>query len=293
MEQFISKAATLIEALPYLQKYRDKVFVFKYGGSAMQDEALREHFLKDIVLLKHVGIHPILVHGGGPQIQQTLTQLGVRSDFVNGLRVTDEQVMKVVEMVLVGSINSGLVNTIHKMGGTAVGFSGTDGKMILAEKMAPQEIKDQSGGVKNVDLGLVGVVKEVNPRLLADLIEDGSFIPVISPIGFMEGGVSLNINADTVACEIAKALGAEKLILVTDVSGILDETGQVLSKLDTTKAQKLIANGVIAGGMIPKVRAALDALAHGVHSATILDGRVQHAVLLEIFTHTGVGTFIQ
>lgn len=292
MEKIISKAATLIEALPYLQKYRGKTFVLKYGGNAMQDPSLRESFLRDIILLKHVGIHPVIVHGGGPQIETVLNKMGIKASRVNGLRVTDEKTMEVVEMVLVGKVNSELVNLIHKLGGVAVGFSGTDGNMILAKKLSPQEITDESGKKKMVDLGMVGEVVQINPNIINDVIKEDMFIPIISPIGITDDGVSLNINADTVACEIAKAMKAEKLMMLTDVKGILDEKNNVISKIDADDVNKLVKNNVINGGMIPKTQSALDAIKGGVGSVTIIDGQVQHAVLLEIFTDKGVGTLI-
>lgn len=293
MEQFISKAATLVEALPYLQKYRGKIFVFKYGGHAMTDPALRESFLRDVILLKHVGIHPVIVHGGGPQIEDHLKKLGVESQYANGLRVTDDTTMNVVEMVLVGQVNSELVNLIHKLDGLAVGFSGTDGLMIRARRMPTQKVKNESGQVVEVDLGRVGDIESVDPSLLQRLIGEDLFIPVISPIGIGRDGKSLNINADNAACEIAKALKAEKLILMTDVDGLLDEKGQLIRESSAKHIEELIDSNVIRGGMIPKVKSALDAVAQGVGSVTIIDGRVKHAVLLEVFTNQGLGTLIR
>lgn len=291
MNEFISKAATLVEALPYLQKYRGKIFVFKYGGHAMSDPLLRESFLRDVILLKHVGIKPVIVHGGGPQIKETLAQLGVKSEYVNGLRVTDKETMKVVEMVLVGQVNSELVNRINKLGGLAVGYSGADGTMILGEKMPPQEI-EEDGQKKMVDMGFVGRVLKVNPQLLLNTFKEELFIPIISPIGVDQEGQSLNINADTVACEIAKSLKAEKLMLLTDVKGVLGASKDLIADVDTKEVKALIADGTISGGMIPKIESALDSIRNGVGSVTILDGRVQHAILLEIFTDRGLGTLI-
>lgn len=293
MQQLITKAATLIEALPYLQKYRGKTFVFKYGGHAMQDAALRESFLKDVILLKHVGIHPVIVHGGGPQIEALLKRMGVKTRYANGLRITDKATMEIVEMVLVGQVNSKLVSLIHKLGGVAVGFSGTDGNMILAKKLPPQEVTDKTGKRTMVDLGMVGEVVRVNPGLLVDVIREETFIPIVSPIGMTQDGQALNINADAVACEIAKALSAEKLILVTNVKGILDKAGTLLAEVGLKEVAQLIADNVIEGGMIPKVKSAAAALKNGVGSVVILDGTVKHAVLLEIFTDRGVGTLIQ
>lgn len=291
MDKLISKASTLIEALPYLQKYRGKTFVFKYGGHAMQDPALRESFLQDIILLQHVGIRPLIVHGGGPQIKKTLADLGVESKFANGLRITDEKTMEVVEMVLVGKVNGQLVNLIHKLNGVAVGFSGTDGNMILAEKLPIQKIKDEQGE-REVDFGFVGRVKKINPHLLNSMLERERFIPIVSPIGITAEGVSLNINADTAACEIAKALHAEKLILLTDVEGVLGKDKKLIPQVGVKEVKGLVDNQVIQGGMIPKIESAVDAVEHGVGSVTIINGQVQHAVLLEIFTDKGVGTLI-
>lgn len=292
MNEIISKAATLTEALPYLQKYRGKTFVFKYGGHAMNDDALRESFLRDVILLQLVGIKPVIVHGGGPQIEETLKSLGIKSQFVNGLRVTDRQTMDVVEMVLVGRVNGQLVNLIHKLGGAAVGFSGTDGNLIEAKRLAPQKTKNDKGESIEVDLGLVGQILRVNPGLIEQLLEKEQFIPIVSPIGITESGESLNINADIAACEIAKALKADKLLLLTDVKGVLDAEKKLLSNLPVSEVHRLIDQGVIQGGMIPKTLSAVDAVEHGVGGVTIMDGQVQHAVLLEIFTDTGVGTLI-
>lgn len=292
MEKFITKASTLIEALPYLQKYRGKLFVFKYGGHAMADEVLRESFLKDIVLLKLVGIHPIIVHGGGPQIEEMLTKLGISSSYHNGLRITDTDTMKIVEMVLVGGVNSDLVSLINKMGGNGVGFTGGDGHLIQAKKMPLQKIKEKSGQTKTVDLGLVGEVTKINPQILTKLVYEDMFIPVISPVGVSADGESLNINADTAACEIAIALKAEKLIYLTDVHGIKDSTGNVVPLIKSKDAEKMIKDHVIQGGMIPKVESALHAIESGVGSVVVTGGQVQHSVLLEIFTDQGLGTLI-
>ncbi|MCP5463852.1 MAG: acetylglutamate kinase [Deltaproteobacteria bacterium] len=292
MKDIISKAGTLIEALPYLQKFRGKVFVFKYGGHAMVDETLRQSFVRDVVLLKHVGIHPVVVHGGGPQIKETLDQLGVQSQFVNGLRVTDKETMKIVEMVLVGRVNSEIVNLFNKMGGAAVGLSGVDGNLLQAVKMPKQKIKNQDGSTQECDLGFVGEIKNVNPKLVNKLVYEENFIPVISPIGISEEGDSLNINADTAAAEIAKALHAEKLILITDVDGVKGKDGKVMSVLRKKQVKDMIEEGVISGGMIPKISSGLEALHHGVESVAIVNGQIQHAILLEIFTDEGVGTMV-
>ncbi len=293
MQDTINKASTLIEALPYLQKYRGKIFVLKYGGHAMQDETLREAFLKDVLILKHIGIHPVIVHGGGPQIEKTLEALGIKSEFVSGLRVTDEKTMEVVEMVLVGKVNGELVNLLNKFGGNAVGLAGTDARMISAKKIAPQSVTDKKGVVTMQDLGLVGDVTSVNPELILNLINQGMFVPVISPVGISPEGQSLNINADTAACEIAKALKAEKLMLLTDVDGVLDQNKKVIAEIRTKDAAKLIDKGVVTGGMIPKIQSALDAIQNGVASVVVINGSVLHAILLEIFTDTGLGTLIR
>lgn len=292
MEKFITKATTLIEALPYLQKYRGKLFVFKYGGHAMSDEGLRESFLRDIILLKHVGIHPIIVHGGGPQIEEMLKKLGITSSYHNGLRITDSDTMKIVEMVLVGGVNSELVSAINKMGGNAVGFTGGDGNLIQAKKMGPQKVRDKDGKTQVVDLGFVGEVTKINPQILTRLVYEDMFIPVISPVGVSVEGESLNINADTAACELAIALKAEKLIYLTDVHGIKDSASAVVPLIKFKDAEKMIEDGVIQGGMIPKVNSALYAIKSGVGSVVVTGGQIQHSVLLEIFTDTGVGTLI-
>lgn len=291
-KDLISKAATLTEALPYLQRFRGKTFVFKYGGHAMADLPLRESFLRDLILLKHIGIHPVVVHGGGPQIEDMLKKLGIESKYHNGLRVTDDETMDVVEMVLVGKVNSELVNQINKWGGQAVGLSGCDGSLIQAQRLPLQQHTDKKGVHHRVDLGSVGEVVKVNPDILSHLINKEMFIPIVSPLGISDDGESLNINADTVASEIAVALKAEKLILMTDVLGVLDSQGQVLSEVRVDAVESLITAGTIQGGMIPKVRGAVEAIEKGVGSVAIIDGRTQHAVLLEIFTDVGIGTLI-
>lgn len=292
MDKLIAKASTLIEALPYLQKYRDAVFVFKYGGHAMQDSSLRESFLLDLILLKHIGIHPVIVHGGGPQIEEMLKKLGIEPKYHEGLRVTDAETMKVVEMVLVGQVNGEIVGLINKLGGNGVGFSGSDGNLIQAKKIPPQKVKEKKDEGRVIDLGQVGEVQEIHPKILDDLIYDEMFIPVISPIGISESGESLNINADTVACELAKALNAEKLFYLTDVHGIKNEQGEFISDITRGEAKTMIDKKVIQGGMIPKIKSALNAIEAGVGSVVVLNGQIQHAVLLEIFTDKGVGTLI-
>ncbi len=287
MKALIEKANVLHEALPYLRRFHGRTFVIKYGGHAMIAPELKESFASDVVLLKYIGINVVVVHGGGPQVSDTLKQMGVKSQFVNGLRVTDEAAMNVVEMVLAGSLNQDIVSLICRHGGRAVGLSGKDDRFILADKMAPMRDKD---GTEH-DMGRVGDVRSVTPDVAVELMRAG-FIPVIAPIGVDEEGGSLNLNADTVAGKVAEALRAEKLILLTDVEGVRDGAGQHLSSLAAQQARELIAERVIDGGMIPKVECALDAISGGVRKTHILDGRMEHAVLLEIFTDHGIGTEI-
>ncbi len=284
MKKFIEKVNVLIESLPYIKEFYDKTIVIKYGGNAMIDENTQKSFAADIVLLKHVGINPVIVHGGGPQIGSLLEKLGAKSEFVDGLRVTDESTMEVVEMVLVGKINKEIVHNINMAGGKAVGLSGKDAGLIVAEKIYHQ--KDN----RQIDIGLVGTVKYVNSRII-ETIDKNRFIPVIAPVGFGEDGRTYNINADTAAGKIAEALKAEKLILLTDIEGV--KVGDKLAgSLKKDEIDVLIKNGEISGGMIPKVRCCTDALAGGVMKTHIIDGRVEHAVLLEIFTNAGIGTEI-
>src|SRR5690554_4907580 len=285
MKSIIDKAAILHEALPYIKNFHGEIFVIKYGGHAMVDEALRDSFARDIVLLKYVGINPVIVHGGGPQIDETLRALDIVSERVEGLRVTDERTMRVVEMVLDGEVNSEIVSLISRHGGRAVGLSGRDDGFVRAEKI--ERMKTRSG--KEVDPGRVGSVKSVKTQLIRDLVRAG-FIPVIAPIGVDDEGAPLNVNADTVAGKVAEALEAKKLVLMTDISAVRGRGGEEKSSLSFEEAEALIAEGVIEGGMIPKVRCALEAVQGGVRKAHILDGRVLHAVLLEIFTDQGVGT---
>ena len=277
----IERAEILLEALPYIRRFAGKTIVIKYGGNAMIDDELKRAFAQDVVLLKFVGINPVVVHGGGPQIDRMLSDLQIQSTFKRGLRVTDEPTMRVVEMVLAGQINGEIVSMIHQAGGRAVGFSGKDGNLIVARRVAP-------AGADG-DLGQVGEVIGVNPELVRAL-EERDFIPVIAPIGASAEGESLNINADTAAGKIAEALEAEKLLLLTDVPGIKNETGDLLSTLRASEAEDLIARGVVTAGMIPKVECCLQALRGGVHKVHIIDGRVRHAILLEVFTDQGVGT---
>ncbi|GIW43618.1 MAG: acetylglutamate kinase [Candidatus Binatia bacterium] len=286
VQELVARADTLLEALPYIRRYAGSTMVIKYGGHAMVDEGLREGFAQDIVLLKYVGINPVIVHGGGPQINRVLEKLGIEPQFVRGMRVTDPQTMDVVEMVL-GKITNEIVTLIQQHGGKAVGLSGKDGDLIRARKLTVTA--EQSGRRTKVDIGLVGEVRAVNPAVI-EALDRADFIPVIAPIGVGEHGESYNINADLVAGELAGALRAEKLILLTDVEGIRGANGEVIPTLDIEQAQELIRTGVIEGGMIPKVECCLDALRHGTKKTHIVDGRVRHAVLLEIFTNAGVGT---
>ncbi len=285
----LQKAEVLMEALPYLRAFRGRHVVIKYGGHAMVEEKLKECFARNVVLLKLIGLKPIVVHGGGPQIKQVLERMSIESSFVDGMRVTDGETMDVVEMVLGGKVNAEIVALINRHGGRAVGLSGKDDLLIQAEKML---IRKPGAGEKRpeiIDLGLVGRVVKVNPEILGTL---EAFIPVIAPVGVGPEGESLNINADLVAGHIAGALKSEKLILLTDVAGILDRRGQLISSLKASEVQALIDQGTISGGMIPKVNCCLEALRMGVRKTHIIDGRQPHAVLLEIFTDQGIGTEI-
>jgi len=280
-------ADVLIEALPYIQRFKNKTVVVKFGGNAMVDEELKHSFASDIVLMKLVGLNPIVVHGGGPQIGQLLAKLGKTSEFVDGMRVTDSETMDVVEMVLGGLVNKEIVNLINRHGGKAVGLTGKDGDFIRARKINMQK----ADAPEIIDLGHVGEVASIDPAVV-DMLGHSDFIPVIAPIGVGEDGRSYNINADLVAGKIAEVLKAEKLILLTNTAGILDKQGELLTGLSIKKIDELIADGTISGGMIPKTRCATDALNGGVTSVHIIDGRVDHAVLLELFTDQGVGTLL-
>ncbi|KAF0220917.1 MAG: acetylglutamate [Geobacteraceae bacterium] len=291
MQKLIEKANTLMEALPYIKRFSGKTIVIKYGGHAMADEALKKSFALDVILLKYIGINPVIVHGGGPQINETLKRYGIVSEFVKGMRVTDAATMAVVEMVLTGQVNKEVVGYLNQHGGRAVGLSGKDGNLLVCKKLL-QEVKQDDGSVELVDIGYVGDVVTVNQELIQTL-EHGKFIPVIAPVGVGEAGESYNINADMVAGKVAGALKAEKLILLTDVAGVKDTAGRLLSSVALADIPQLIDNGTITGGMIPKVTCCVDALHEGVKKAHIVDGRVLHAVLLEIFTDVGVGTEIQ
>ena len=283
-------AKVLTEALPYIQKFTDKTVVIKYGGNAMTDEHLKQSFARDIVLMKLVGINPIVVHGGGPQIGSVLEKLSIKSEFVDGLRVTDSQTMDVVEMVLGGLVNKEIVSLLNQNQGRAVGISGKDGGLIRARKLRIRRKKPTlTDGI--IDIGHVGEVVNINTEIL-EVMKNSDFIPVISPIGTDDSGRSYNINADSVAGEIAKVMGAEKLILLTNVEGVKDKKGNVLTGLTPLQAAKLMNNKTLKDGMLPKVECAVEAVKGGVKASHIIDGRVEHAVLLEIFTDEGVGTLI-
>ena len=282
-------AHVLIEALPYIQRFRGKTVVVKYGGNAMTEEHLKHSFARDMVMMKLVGINPVVVHGGGPQIGRMLERMGKESRFVDGMRVTDEETMDVVEMVLGGLVNKEIVNLINGKGGKAVGITGKDGGLIRARKMLMS--REGDNGREDVDIGYVGEVESINPALV-ELLEKAAFIPVIAPVGVGADGRAYNINADLVAGKLAEELKAEKLMLLTNTTGVLDKQGQLLTGLNTAKVEGLIADGTIYGGMLPKIRCALEAVNGGANSCHIIDGRVEHAVLLELFTDQGVGTLI-
>ncbi len=286
MDKLIAKAEVLLEALPYMQRFAGKTIVIKYGGHAMLDENLKSGFAEDIVLLKSLGLNPVVVHGGGPQIGEALARHGIESKFVRGMRVTDDETIEIVEMVLGGQINKGIVANIHKHGGKAVGLSGKDGGLLKAEKL---KVKARGSKGPGTDIGHVGKVKRVDPEIIERIIGT-DFIPVIAPIGADAKGRSYNVNADVVASELAQALDADKLILLTDVAGIKAADGKVQALVDVASARKMIRQGVIFEGMVPKVECAIAALNNGVRQVHIIDGRVSHAVLLEIFTKRGVGT---
>ena len=287
----IETARVLADALPYIQHFHDKTIVLKYGGAAMVDEALQSGFAKDVVLMKLVGMNPVVVHGGGPQIGTALARIGKETEFVDGMRVTDRETMDVVEMVLGGLVNKQIVNLIGSHGGRAVGLTGKDGNLIRARKLTVRRDSPELKAPEIIDIGHVGEVSSIDVGVV-DMLVQGDFIPVIAPIGIGDDGQSYNINADLVAGKIAETLNAEKLILLTNTPGVLDACGELLPSLAVTEVEELINDAVITGGMLPKVRCALDAVRNGVSTATISDGRVQHAVLLETFTSEGVGTMI-
>ncbi|MAC35806.1 MAG: acetylglutamate kinase [Haliea sp.] len=284
-------ARVLTEALPYIQRFTGKTIVVKFGGNAMVDPQLHESFARDLVLMKLVGMNPVVVHGGGPQIGELLKKLNIHTEFVNGMRVTDSETMDVVEMVLGGSVNKEIVSSIQRAGGKAIGVTGKDGQLIRARKLKVNRYSPELGASEIVDIGHVGEVEQIDTEVLK-VILNSHFIPVIAPIGVDNQGNTYNINADLVAGRIAQVMQAEKLMLLTNVAGLLDREGNVLTGLSTERVDSLIEDGTIAGGMLPKIGCALDAVKGGVASAHIIDGRVPHAVLLEIFTNVGIGTLI-
>jgi acetylglutamate kinase len=284
-------AHVLSEALPYIQRFSGRTIVIKYGGNAMEDEALKAGFARDIVMMKTVGINPVIVHGGGPQIGDLLKRLGKQSEFIQGMRVTDTETMDVVEMVLGGSVNKEIVNLINRHGGRAVGLTGKDGDLIRAKKLTLKSVEAENTPSEIIDIGHVGEVQSIDASVV-DMLVQGDFIPVIAPIGVGADGHSYNINADLVAGKVAEVLKAEKLILLTNIQGLLDKEGKLLTGLTTTDVDALIADGTIHGGMLPKIACALDSVKGGVKSAHIIDGRVPHAVMVELFTDAGIGTLI-
>jgi len=290
MARWRSTARVLVEALPYILKYDQKIVVVKFGGNAMSDESASD-FAQDIVLMKQTGMEPIVVHGGGPQIGAMLKRLAIPSQFIDGLRVTDEAAMEVVEMVLTGSINARIVTGINAAGGHAIGLSGTDGNLIVAKKLERLKLDPETQEAKPVDLGFVGEPEEINPEVLRTFIKS-DLIPVIAPVGVGRHRESYNINADTVSGAVAGAMNAERLLLLTDVEGVLDKDGKLIPKLTLSEARTLIADGTIRGGMIPKIETAIEAVESGVSAAVILDGRIPHVLLLELFTEHGAGTLI-
>jgi acetylglutamate kinase len=291
VQELINKANILMEALPYMQRFYGKTVVIKYGGNAMVEDHLKRGFANDIILLKLIGINPVVVHGGGPQIGKVLEQMGRKTDFVQGMRVTDTETMNVVEMVLGGKVNKEIVGNINNAGGRAVGLSGKDGNLIQAHKLEMTLVNPDTLTPEIVDVGMVGEVDSVNPEVLTAL-EDSNFIPVIAPIGVGPDGETYNINADLVAGRVAGALKAEKLMLLTDVEGVLDKEGKLISTIDIDAVDALIKDGTISGGMIPKVTCCVDAVNEGVTKAHIIDGRMEHTCLLEIFTDKGIGTAV-
>ena len=284
-------ARVLADALPYIQRFHKKTIVLKYGGAAMADEALQSSFAKDVVLMKLVGMNPVVVHGGGPQIGEALARIGKKTEFIDGMRVTDRETMDVVEMVLGGLVNKQIVNLIGRHGGRAVGLTGKDGNLIRASKLTVRRDSPELDAPEIIDMGHVGEVTHIDASVV-DMLIQGDFIPVIAPIGIDEDGHSYNINADLVAGKLAETLNAEKLILLTNTPGVLDAHGELLTRLSVGDVEKLVTDQVVEGGMLPKVRCALGAVNNGVTTVTISDGRVQHAVLLETFTREGIGTMI-
>ncbi|MSO97093.1 MAG: acetylglutamate kinase [Rhodospirillaceae bacterium] len=291
-DDWLAKAGVLADALPFMREHAGETVVVKYGGHAMGDDSVAQNFARDIVLLKQVGINPIVVHGGGPQIGAMLERLKIKSSFIDGLRVTDGDTVDIVEMVLCGSINKQIVTAINRAGGFAVGMSGKDGNLIRAQKLRRTKRDPGSNIEKILDLGFVGEPTEINPHIL-DTFEKSDIIPVIAPIGVGPSGETFNINADTVAGAVAGAVGAARLLMLTDVTGVLDDTGRLIKEMTVERAKTLMLSGTISGGMIPKVETCLDAVAQGVEAAVIMDGRIPHAVLLELFTPSGAGTLIK
>ncbi|MDZ4739328.1 MAG: acetylglutamate kinase [Alphaproteobacteria bacterium] len=284
-------ARVLTEALPFILQYDQKTLVVKYGGNAMGEEGVAEHFAQDIVLMRQTGINPVVVHGGGPQIGAMLKRLEIKSNFIDGLRVTDQAAIDIVEMVLTGTINKQIVTAINHAGGKAVGVSGKDGQLIIAKKLLRSKIDPQTGKSEPVDLGFVGEPEKVNIEVLQTIVQ-ADMVAVIAPIGVGKAGETYNINADTVAGAVAGALNADRLLLLTDVPGVMDRNGNLIEQLTTTEARALIADGTISGGMIPKIETCIDAIERGVKGAVILDGRIQHVLLIELFTEHGAGTII-
>ena len=291
MQKFIDKADVLLEALPYIQRFFSKTIVIKYGGHAMDDEDLKASFVRDVILMSYIGLSPVIVHGGGPQIDGMLEKIGKKSNFVEGMRVTDGETMDVVEMVLAGKINKEIVSLIHQNGGHAVGLSGMDGGLIRARKLWISRRGKDGQEKEPLDIGQVGEVESINPEVI-ETIKNNKWIPVIAPVGVGPAGEVFNINADLVAGKVAAALRAEKFILLTDVEGVLDGEKRLISTMNTDLTGRLLKEGVIKGGMIPKVNCCLQALREGVKKTHIIDGRVKHAILLEIFTDEGIGTQI-
>lgn len=294
MEQGLDKARVLVEALPYIQKFAGKTIVVKYGGHAMVDPVLKESVMLDILLLHSVGIRPVLVHGGGPEINAMLKKVGIESQFVRGLRVTDAQTMEIAQMVLLGKLNTEMVALLNRFGGKAVGLSGKDAQLLLASKK-PMQMLNGQGEMEEVDLGYVGEIQSVTPDIVKTLLDQG-YIPVISPVASGEDGKTYNVNADTAAGKIAEAIQADKLLLLTDVRGILrdvEDTDSLIPTISRTEVDTLVTEGVLKGGMLPKVECAVSALERGVNSVHILDGRLKHAILLELFTDGGIGTMFK
>ncbi len=291
MQELINKANVLVEALPWIRQFYGKTIVIKYGGNAMVEEHLKEGFARDIILMKYIGLNPVVVHGGGPQIGKVLEAMGIETRFEQGMRVTDAKTMDVVEMVLGGKVNKEIVANINKHGGRAVGLTGKDGNLITARKLEMKAVNPDTLTPEIIDIGMVGEVAGINPAIITSL-EQANFIPVIAPIGADESGRTYNINADLVAGKVAGALQAEKLILLTDVEGVIDQHGKLINTIDIADVLSLIDDGTIIGGMIPKVTCCLDAIAAGVKKTHIIDGRMEHACLLEVFTDQGVGTAV-